>query len=678
MFELAVALKYLIPRKRQLSVSLISLMSIVVISLVVWLLLVFLSVTEGIERNWLGKLTTLNAPLRITPTKQYYDSFYYRIDALSNSSEFQTKNIAQKLHAAASNPYNLIEDEELPLHFPSADLNADGTLKDPVKTLYSLLGKLKTQRSDLVFQDFELSGAMMRLQMLRPGSFPHSEDNQSYLTQVSYLATFPEQCPHLSTLLVPPTSKDINHLLYLAGHSTENSRQDAPALTLKSPPQLKNERVQELLQKIAIGQLKPKHHLWQLPTDLIPEKKTFQAVAVFRNQQLSQLIIPALGLDKSPHAFGSNGKAWKEGGRWIFESKEGTRNSFPLSIPILTDDQAVLKVSAPAQVDALGNLIFAVRTSIQNVEMQGLVNGDGLEIAEARFKHNREAPLSLENETGVYLAKNYQDSGVLLGDRGYLSYSSATASSLQEHRLPIFVAGFYDPGILPVGNKCILVPPHVPETINASSSSYNLDRTESNGFLVWFDDLNQAEQVQKELQQELALAGVDGYWKIKTFKEYDFAKDLMEQFQSDKYLFTLVGIIILVVACCNIISLLVLLVNDKKKEIGILQAMGASRKSIALIFGTCGICMGILSSLIGIAAAIATLKNIDSIAQMLSFIQGHDAFNTTFFGKTLPGTLSNNAVLFILIATPLLSLLAGFIPALKACRLRPSEILRSE
>ena len=87
---------------------------------------------------------------------------------------------------------------------------------------------------------------------------------------------------------------------------------------------------------------------------------------------------------------------------------------------------------------------------------------------------------------------------------------------------------------------------------------------------------------------------------------------MLQQFQSDKYLFTLVGIIILLVACCNIISLLALLVNDKKKEIGILQAMGASKKSIALIFGTCGVAMGIVSSLIGTMRAIATLHYLDN------------------------------------------------------------------
>lgn len=677
MFELAVALKYLIPRKRQLSVSLISLMSIVVISLVVWLLLVFLSVTEGIERNWLNKLTALNAPLRITPTKQYYDSYYYKIDALSNASGFQTKNIAQKFKAVASDPFQPHEDEELPLHFPTPDLNPDKSLKDPVQLLYSALSTLQRKQPDLKFQDFELSGALMRLQLLRPGAFPHSEDNQSYLTQVSYLTTFPDQCPQLPTLLIPASEKDVNHLLYLSGHATEHSRQDSPALTLKAALPLKTERIRELIQKVTIQELRPKYHFWQIPTHLIPEKKALHAIATYRNEHLTRIVVPSHGIERTASSGELSGRIWKEGNGWIFESAEGKRSHLPLSVPLLTDRRVAFQVTEAPQISSTSDLLFAVTFSIQDVHMRGQMGWDGLEISKAEVKAPLD-PVSQENETGIYLAKSFQDSGVLWGDRGYLSYSSATASSLQEHRLPVFVAGFYDPGILPVGNKCILVPPHVPETINASSSSYNLDKTESNGLLVWFDDLNKAEQIQKELQVALDAAGVGDYWKVKTYKEFDFAKDLMQQFQSDKYLFTLVGIIILIVACCNIISLLVLLVNDKKKEIGILQAMGASRKSIAVIFGVCGICMGIVSSLIGIGAAIATLKHIDSIAQLLSFFQGHDAFNTTFFGKNLPDALSSNAVLFILIATPLLSLLAGFIPALKACRLRPSEILRSE
>jgi len=265
---------------------------------------------------------------------------------------------------------------------------------------------------------------------------------------------------------------------------------------------------------------------------------------------------------------------------------------------------------------------------------------------------------------------------VKIGDRGYLSYSSSTVSGMQEHRLPIFVAGFYDPGILSIGSKAILVPSSITRTINASSSSFHLDKTQSNGILVWFSDLGAAAEIKAEILKALQAQGLEKYWKVTTFREYEFARDLLEQFESDKLLFTLVGVIILIVACCNIISLLILLVNDKKREIGILQAMGASRLSIAAIFGFSGAALGLLSSLLGTGAALFTLRHIDTLAKLLSAIQGHETFHAAFFGQSLPSQLSPHAFLFILLLTPFLSLLAGLVPAIKACRLRPSAILR--
>ncbi len=492
MFELSVALKYLIPKKKQLSVSLIATMSVVVISLVVWLLLVFLSVMEGIEKGWLEKLTSLNAPMRITPTPAYYDSYYYRIDGQSSRSHFRDKTIGEKAQAQVSDPFAIEEDAALPSHMPKPDLAADGSLKDPVKSIYSAFTKLQEKHTDLLFEEFELSGALMRLQLLRESN--PGERTQTFLTQASYLATLPEKNPYIDALLVK---------------------------------------------------------------------------------------------DETP------------------------------------------------------------------------------------------APLGQKGEK-VFLAKGFYDNGVRVGDMGYLSYPAPTTGAFQEQRLSIHVAGFYDPGIMSIGNKCILAPASVLRAINSSNSSYSLDKTASNGIQVWFSDLSSAEKIKMELQSALQDAGVQSYWKVQTFREYDFAKDLLEQFQSDKYLFTLLGVIILVVACCNIISLLVILVNDKKKEIGILQAMGAKGVSIATIFGACGVTMGILGCLIGTGAALLTLHNIDSVVHLLSFLQGHDAFNVAFYGKSLPNTFSHDALLFVLISTPLLSLIAGLVPAIKACRLRPSQILRSE
>ncbi|MFA6502352.1 MAG: ABC transporter permease, partial [Parachlamydiales bacterium] len=95
MFEIKIAFKYLLFKKRRLSSSLISLLSVLIISIVVWLILVFLSVTNGIEKNWIDKLTSLNAPIRIAPTEQYYSSYYYLIDSISAESNYTYKTIKE-------------------------------------------------------------------------------------------------------------------------------------------------------------------------------------------------------------------------------------------------------------------------------------------------------------------------------------------------------------------------------------------------------------------------------------------------------------------------------------------------------------------------------------------------------------------------------------------------------
>jgi lipoprotein-releasing system permease protein len=97
-----------------------------------------------------------------------------------------------------------------------------------------------------------------------------------------------------------------------------------------------------------------------------------------------------------------------------------------------------------------------------------------------------------------------------------------------------------------------------------------------------------------------------------------------------------------------------------------------------LIFGGCGMLIGFLSSLVGVAFALLTLHNLDSVVGFISKVQGHDAFNAAFYGASLPNEVSRSAIAYVLIMAPVLSLVAGLIPAWRATRLKPSEILRSE
>lgn len=470
MFELSVAFKYLIPRKKSLSTALISLMSVLVISLVVWLVLVFLSVTTGIEKNWLTKLTSLHAPLRISPTDAYFKSYYYQVDGLSAASHYTLKTIGEKAGSALSDPYSPEQDAEIPTSWPKNDQI------DPVKLAYQELKGL-----GLNFQDYEIGGALLRLNRVGGG----------VLSQMSYLLSTPENNPKFQSLIL--------------------------------------------------------------------------------------------------------------------------------------ESQAVAGPEVP-----------------------------------------------------ILLPKNYRESGVKLGDSGTLNYAATSALSSQEQRIFVKVSGFYDPGLVSMGNKCIIVPPDVTRTIHASTQTFSPDGTPTNGIFVWFDDLANAHSVKEKVSSAFEKAGISKYWKIDTFRDFEFSKDLMLQFQSDRTLFMLIAAIILIVACSNIISLLVLLVNDKKKEIAVLQSMGASFASIAAIFGICGMTMGALSCLLGSGLAIFTLKHLDGLVAFLSAIQGHNAFNPAFFGQSLPNQLSTEALFFVLVATPILSLAAGLIPAIKASRIRPSSVLRAE
>lgn len=663
MFELSFVKKYLTPRKNQLSISLIACMSVGVISLVVWLVVVFLSVTEGIEQNWLKKLTALNAPIRLQPTEKYYSSYYYNIDKYSSASKYMARTIGQKARSLLSDPFNPENDAEIPLQMMRKDVDGSGNLKDPIKGAIGVLETLKKNHTGIVFQDVELSGALLKIQLLRPD--PESGlPMESQLTHVSYLASFAQENPSLQELLLPPTVDDLNHLLYLS---------------MRSPQ--KEVEIAQLLQHMSIQKVKPKGNLWQIPIHLLPEKVPFAVEAYVHGREISHVIIPNVSSKNS-------GILEKRQGRIFFSSSQTPEQILDGDCPIFAERIGPLQATVNEKSQCL------VSGLLQKHKIHGITSLDGLEIIEGAprihyqdisspppwFFYHKQIPVlpKIQDKWAILLPKQFRENGLRIGDHGFLSYPAQTSMGMQEMHIPIFVGGFYDPGIMAVGNKCILAPSDLTQTINASESAFTLEKTQSNALLVWFPKMGAAAEIKTEILKGLKEKGIDQYWQVQTFREYDFARDLLQQFQSDKYLFTLIGIIILLVASANIISLLSLLVSDKKKEIGILQAMGAKKRSIAGIFGLCGISLGLLSCILGISLAFFTLKNMDGVVHILSSLQGHETFHAQFFGQSLPKQLSSRALWFAGVATPLIALFSGLFPALKAARMNPCETLRSK
>ncbi len=711
-FELSVALKYLMPQRRQLSVSIISLISVLVISLVVWLIVVFFSVTHGLERNWIQKLIALTAPVRVTPTKEYYDSYYYQIDSISAESDYTAKTIGEKLAAEKIDPYDPSFDEEIPALWHQPDLTPEGELKDIVKITMNEIEKIP----GILPREYEMTHGNLQLRLLREIPKSYASDtssfqgqNQSFLHQNVYFASFDEKNDVLGKALLGVSAKDIRNLLNTVSVSSDNSRQENPNSIVRLGKEEASQKIAALFEHTGIKSLKTPKSGWEIPKQLFPEQGCFDCAVIFKGNSVAKVVIPEKSKDLS-----ALDKCLKEGGCTSFRAKiekidgrlflKSEKEQIALSdkTPIVLESGKIIPAfpaeNSIGKVSRAEELVFNVNLNIQGKALKGEIPLSNLDIEQVSIALNTDAKkssaplwihkvsegltnirkLPSDGDMGesILLPKAFREGGVLIGDKGYISYYSPTAAALQEQRIPVFVAGFYDPGIMPLGGKLVLAGPEVISFIRLSQPQEESGL--SNGINIRFDNLNRAEEIKQKLLQAFEKNGISKYWKIETFREFDFTKDIIKQLKSEKNLFTLLAIVIIIVACSNIISMLIILVNDKKNEIGILRSMGASSSSITMIFGFCGIMMGLIGSVIGIFFAVITLRYLHTIVGLLGRLQGHEMFNPAFYGEILPNEVSGNALGFVIIITVIMSCIAGIVPAIKACRIRPGDILRSD
>lgn len=706
MYELSIATKYLRPSWKNLSVSLISLLSVGVIALVVWLVVVFFSVTHGLERSWISKVVGLAAPLRITPTDAYYRSYYHRIDGLSASSDFTTKTIGDKLLAETSDPYDPEEDPELPLNFPAAHRDAAGLLKDPVKELFSILASLKVSGEPLYSSEFLLAAAQVKLNLLRP---PQSLLSTSLvaaplelgsISQSVYLSTLDPLNSGQQRLRMAASAADWDNSLRMISLAKDDWIADEPQQHLQ-PVEASRGEWRKFFDKVTVDKLQPTQELWQLPSALKP-KSAIWRVAVQRSTKdgpAARIIIPAEAgqlaeltkkLTEQGHFIADATLTLSEGHTALHLDSEPTvganADELPLLLPKNVLWQAQLEGSSLGSAAHCDQICFLVSTTIQGNTLSGSLPYQNLMIAAAHITAEEsqpaeEAAAMASEETDyveqIFLPRQFREAGARVADRGYIAYYAPGASAMQEQRLPIAVAGFFDPGLLPIGGRLLLAPkPLVGQVRSAATAAEDIPL--GNGVEVRFDNLDAADQLKHTIQEAMAQAGIAPYWHVETFREYDFTKDLLQQLSSERHLFSLLAIIIIVVACSNIISMLIILVNDKKIEIAILRAMGAGAGNIALIFGLCGVAMGLIGSALGIGLAVFTLHHLNTLIQFIGKVQGYELFNPHFYGEQLPAELSVDALIFVSAATAAISLLSGLVPAIKAACVKPSEALKSE
>jgi lipoprotein-releasing system permease protein len=137
-------------------------------------------------------------------------------------------------------------------------------------------------------------------------------------------------------------------------------------------------------------------------------------------------------------------------------------------------------------------------------------------------------------------------------------------------------------------------------------------------------------------------------------------------------------IVVIGVACFNIVSTLVIAVKDKQRDIAILKTLGATNRLIKHIFIWYGVISGLIGSLIGVILGVILSWQLSNIMGFLESLMGHKILNSNiYFIDFLPSEIHFFDVAIVFITAMLLSLIASYYPAKRACKIEPARILNS-
>lgn len=166
------------------------------------------------------------------------------------------------------------------------------------------------------------------------------------------------------------------------------------------------------------------------------------------------------------------------------------------------------------------------------------------------------------------------------------------------------------------------------------------------------------------------------------FRLYDWRTtnaSFVQALQVERNVMFLILSLIIMVAAFNIISSMIMLVQDKGRDIAILRAMGATRGMVMRIFFLNGASIGITGTLAGFALGLLFAKNIDTIKRWLESLTGGELFSAEiYFLSKLPAKVDSFEVLLVVLMGIGLSILATLYPSWRAGRLQPAEALRYE
>ncbi|HEY6862651.1 MAG TPA: lipoprotein-releasing ABC transporter permease subunit [Burkholderiales bacterium] len=273
------------------------------------------------------------------------------------------------------------------------------------------------------------------------------------------------------------------------------------------------------------------------------------------------------------------------------------------------------------------------------------------------------APGSFRIVLGAELARAL---GVKRGDRVMLMMPRG--ESLQSGLLPalrqLTVSGIFDLGMYEYDSTLALV------NLRDAQSLYGLgDRV--SGVRLKLADLLRSRDVAEDLVRRID----------RPLYIYDWSRshaNFFRAIQSQKSMMFLILLLIVAVAAFNIVATLVMIVTDKQPDIAVLRTLGASPFSVMKVFVVQGTLIGVIGTLIGVAAGIVLALNVGAITPVIERLLDVRLDPSIYYISELPSDLRHGDVAAVALVSLALSLLATLYPSWRASKLNPADALRYE
>jgi len=191
------------------------------------------------------------------------------------------------------------------------------------------------------------------------------------------------------------------------------------------------------------------------------------------------------------------------------------------------------------------------------------------------------------------------------------------------------------------------------------------------GVRLKLEDTSRAPIVAKQLRNEI---GLDYYVT-------DWTRQNANYFLAVKMEKTMMFIIlsmIVAVAAFNIVSTLVMMVQDKQADIAILRTLGASPRSVMAIFLVQGTLIGVVGTIFGVIGGVLLALNIDVVVPFIERFTGPVLNPEVYYIDKMPSDLRMPVVVRVAVMSFVLSVLATLYPAWRASRTDPAAALSYE